>query len=102
MGYICALVRRSGRAVECIGLENRRTCKGTGGSNPSSSARKMVGRLLPSGLFLCPRLRIHLILHHDEIHRMQNLAQIIFVPHQIYMLCVSVLQLYCLPPSFSP
>ena len=29
---------RGGRAVECVGLENRYTRKGTGGSNPPLSA----------------------------------------------------------------
>ena len=32
------LQRRVGRAVECTGLENQRTRKGIGGSNPSPSA----------------------------------------------------------------
>ena len=34
------LFRRSGRAVECTGLENRHTSDRIGGSNPSSSATK--------------------------------------------------------------
>jgi hypothetical protein len=29
--------RKDGRVVECFGFENRRTCKGTEGSNPSLS-----------------------------------------------------------------
>jgi hypothetical protein len=32
------LIKRSGRAVYCTGLENRRPFTGSGGSNPSSSA----------------------------------------------------------------
>lgn len=42
--YIFALrsqtlvTRRSGRAVDCTGLENRQGVKAFGGSNPSSSA----------------------------------------------------------------
>jgi hypothetical protein len=34
--------QRSGRAVYCTGLENRRTFTGSGGSNPSSSAIEQV------------------------------------------------------------
>jgi hypothetical protein len=36
--YLCSRSGRSGRVVECIGLENRRGRKSIGGSNPSSSA----------------------------------------------------------------
>ena len=35
-GSVCS--RRGGRVVDGSGLENRRTRKGTGGSNPSLSA----------------------------------------------------------------
>ena len=34
-------IRRGGRVVDGSGLENRRTRKGTGGSNPSLSARSL-------------------------------------------------------------
>ena len=34
--------RRDGRAVECTGLENRRGCKSSVGSNPTSSATALL------------------------------------------------------------
>ena len=34
--------RRSGRAVDCTGLENRQGVKAFGGSNPSSSAERKM------------------------------------------------------------
>ena len=39
------MTRRSGRAVECTGLENRHTREGIGGSNPSSSAKTKQTKL---------------------------------------------------------
>ena len=41
---------RGGRAVECGGLENRFTCKGNGGSNPSLSAKRKPSHEV-AGLF---------------------------------------------------
>jgi hypothetical protein len=38
-GETGSVKRRAGRVVDGIGLENRRTRKGIGGSNPSLSAR---------------------------------------------------------------
>ena len=43
--YVPPTPRRSGRAVEGTGFENRRTRKGTVGSNPSSSAASPSGPL---------------------------------------------------------
>ena len=34
-------IRKDGRAVECVGLENRITRKGNWGSNPYLSAKKI-------------------------------------------------------------
>lgn len=44
---------RNGRAVECGGLENRCTREGTGGSNPSFSARRKAQAFLPTILERC-------------------------------------------------
>src|SRR5918996_1134065 len=47
-GFLATLVRprRGGRADECSGLENRRGCKPTVGSNPPPSAiRASIGRM---------------------------------------------------------
>ena len=47
-------VRRGGRVVDGSGLENRRTRKGTGGSNPSLSAMPFVinqlKTVIPAGI----------------------------------------------------
>ena len=67
--YFCTRLkahsRRSGRVVECTGLENRRTCERTGGSNPSSSAKKacQLAGLFTSTLIMgCTGFDILLIL----------------------------------------
>ena len=64
--------RRDGRAVECGGLENRWARKGSGGSNPSLSAKKNPSTSLKdffwethgriySGLLICFfRLTLHI------------------------------------------
>ena len=54
--YICVPLikkhsRRSGRAVDCTGLENRQGVKAFGGSNPSSSANKRSATFL-GGIFV--------------------------------------------------
>ncbi len=55
--YIFALrsqalvTRRSGRAVDCTGLENRQGVKAFGGSNPSSSANDNKCHLF-GGIFI--------------------------------------------------
>ena len=41
--------KRSGRVVDCTGLENRRSFTGSGGSNPPSSAEKKA--CLTAGFF---------------------------------------------------
>ena len=46
-------MRRGGRVVDGSGLENRRTRKGTGGSNPSLSAR-LVQSMAYLGIYLTP------------------------------------------------
>lgn len=60
--YIFALrsqtnsTRRSGRAVDCTGLENRQGVKAFGGSNPSSSAKVNECHLF-GGIFILWRDR---------------------------------------------
>ena len=54
--HLFGFCRRSGRVVECTGLENRRRWKSTVGSNPTSSATKThntlgVGKASKSGAF---------------------------------------------------
>ena len=49
--YFRVAFGRVAELVECTGLENRRTLTRTGGSNPSSSARKKAAE--KSAVFLC-------------------------------------------------
>ncbi len=53
LDYFCTRYPKDGgmaELVECTGLENRRTRKGTGGSNPSSSAHLDPSQIIGLGL----------------------------------------------------
>src|SRR6266446_5271320 len=57
-------LRRSGRVVECGGLENRLARKGHGGSNPSSSASKLKTTLkLRRFFFRSKRANVNIFYH---------------------------------------
>ena len=50
--YSWHVIRRDGRAVDCVGLENRKARKGLGGSNPSLSANYKYPRPQVGGFFV--------------------------------------------------